>query len=95
MPTSQAHEGRNTKLNFRLPVTVKETVERAAVASGLSVTDFAINSLLNSANAVLERQHTRILSDNACAAFVQLLDSQEPNDALRKAAEEYKRYTAE
>ena len=95
MPILQAEERRSTKLNFRLPVTVKEKVERAAIASGLSVTDFAINSLLHSANEVLERQHTRTLSDRACAAFVELLDSQEPNDALRKAAEEYKRYTAE
>ena len=95
MPTSQTQERRNTKLNFRLPVAVKETVERAAVASGLSVTDFAINALVHSANEILERQHTRVLSDRACEAFVKLLDSQEPNEALRKAAEEYKRYMAE
>ena len=95
MPTSQTQERRNTKLNFRLPVAVKETVERAAVASGLSVTDFAINALVNSANEVLERQHTRQLSDRDRDIFLAMLDEQAPNEALRKAAEEYKRYLAE
>ena len=80
------------RLNFRLPPNLKETVERAALASGLTVTDFAINSLVNSANAVLERQQTRVLSDRACDAFMKLLDEQEPNEALRKAAEKYKQH---
>lgn len=94
MPTSQEHTSENiARLNFRLPNEVKEVVERAAVVSGLTVTDFAINALVNSANEVLERHQMRTLSDRDHDVFLALLDSdQEPNEALKKAAKDYKRY---
>jgi uncharacterized protein (DUF1778 family) len=94
MPTSQEQMSENiARLNFRLPNEVKEVIERAAVVSGLTVTDFAINALVNSANEVLERHQTRTLSDRDRDVFLALLDSdQEPNEALKKAAKDYKRY---
>lgn len=94
MPTSQEHISENiARLNFRLPNEVKEMIERAAVVSGLTVTDFAINAMVNSANEVLERHQTRTLTDRDRDVFLALLDSdQEPNDALKKAAKDYKRY---
>lgn len=94
MPTPQEQTPENiARLNFRLPNEVKEVIERAAVASGLTVTDFAISALVNSANQVLERHQTRTLSDRDRDLFLALLDSdQQPNEALKKAAREYKRY---
>lgn len=94
MPTSQQHTPENiTRLNFRLPNEIKEVIERAAAVSGMTVTDFAINALVNSANEVLERHQTRTLSDRDRDVFLALLDSdQEPNESLKRAAKDYKRY---
>ena len=95
MPTIQTHDS-IARINFRLPVAVKETVERAAVASGLSITDFAINALVHSANEVLERQHMRLLSDRDRDIFLTLLDSdEEPSEALKAAFAAHKELIAE
>lgn len=81
------------QINFQLPTEIKEVVERAAIASGQSLQDFAIQTLVERANEVLEHQHVRTLSDRDRDLFLALLDSDVgPNEALRKAAEDYKRY---
>ncbi|MEJ7617043.1 MAG: DUF1778 domain-containing protein [Pyrinomonadaceae bacterium] len=94
MPTTPEQTSENiARLNFRLPTEVKDVIERAAVVSGLTVTDFAINALVNSAHEVLEQHQTRTLSDRDRDVFLALLDSdQEPNEALKKAAKDYKRH---
>ena len=52
--------------------------------SGLTVTDFAISSLLQSAHEALERQEQRQLSDRDL--FLKLLDEDaEPNEAIKQA----------
>jgi uncharacterized protein (DUF1778 family) len=72
---------------------MKEMVERAAIASGQSLPDFGIQTLVELANEVLEHQHVRTLSDRDRDVFLALLDSDAgPNEALRKAAEDYQRY---
>jgi uncharacterized protein (DUF1778 family) len=80
-----------SRLNFRLPVELKEKIERAAIVSGVTVTDFAISVLANSAADVLEKHQNRILSDRDRDIFLAMLDSDgEPNDELKKLAQEYK-----
>jgi len=80
-----------SRLNFRLPVELKEKIERAAIVSGVTVTDFAINALANSAENVLEKHQNRVLSDRDRDIFLAMLDSdREPNEELKKLAEEYK-----
>jgi uncharacterized protein (DUF1778 family) len=84
MPTIETNT--IARLNFRLPSEAKEKIERAAVASGLTVTDFAVHALVNTADEVLERQHTRKLSKRDRDVFLALLDSDdEPNEALKSA----------
>ena len=79
------------RLNFRLPPEAKEKIERAAVVSGLTTTDFAIHALVNSADEVLERYHVTTLSDRDRDIFLKMLDSPPPpNEALKKAAKRYK-----
>jgi len=97
MPESQHNTSDNiSRLNFRLPSEVKEVIERAAAVSGLTVTDFAINALVNSANEVLEHHQMRTLSDRDRDLFLALLDAdEEPNEALRGAVEAHKRLIAE
>lgn len=84
MPTTETQTNSVARLNFRLPPEAKEKIERAAVASGLTVTDFAVHALVNMADEVLERQHTRKLSDRDRDIFLALLDADdEPNEALK------------
>ena len=80
------------RFNFRLPAEIKDRIEKAAIASGLTVTDFAINVLAESADEVLEKQRSRTLSTRDSDVFLAMLDDEsEPNNALKKAAADYKR----
>lgn len=84
MPSIETHSV--ARLNFRLSPEEKEKIERAAIASGMTVTDFAVHTLINAADETLERNHTRKLSDRDRDIFLDLLDAEgEPNDALKKA----------
>lgn len=94
MPNAESQTQEIARLNFRLPSEAKEKIERAAVVSGLTVTDFAIHALLSSADDVLERHHMTMLSDCDRDIFLQLLDNPPPpNESLRTAAKRYKKPT--
>lgn len=81
-----------SRLNFRLPLELKEKIEEAAIISGLTVTDFAINALVNSAENVLEKHQNRVLSNRDRDIFLKMLKSEtEPNEELKKLAAEYKK----
>ena len=80
------------RLNFRLPAAIKKRIEKAAIASGLTVTDFAINALAESAEEVLEKHHNRVLSDRDRDIFLNMLENPpEPNAVLLKAVRNYHR----
>lgn len=84
-------ENQTSRLNFRLPNELKERIEKAAIVSGLTVTDFAINTLANSADEVLEKHQTRILSNKDRDIFLEMLENPpKPNESLLKAVKEYK-----
>ena len=81
-----------SRLNFRLPVELKEKIERAAIVSGVTVTDFAISALVNSADDVLDKHQNRVLSDRDRDIFLAMIENPpEPNEALKKAVQEYKK----
>lgn len=80
------------RLNFRLPAEIKKRVERAAMASGITVTDFAVSALATSADEVLERENQRRLSDRDRDIFLTMIENPpKPNDALRRAAQTYRK----
>ena len=80
------------RLNFRLPSEIKERVENAALISGVTVTDFAISALANTAEDVLEKHQVRKLSDRDRDIFLAMLElPPEPNEALKKAVHEYEK----
>lgn len=92
MPSTENYSSEISRLNFRLPSEAKEKIERAAAVSGLTVTDFAIYSLVASAEDVLERHQATVLSNRDRDIFLALLDSDdEPNAALFDAAKEHER----
>lgn len=88
MATLQSHDAR---LNFRLSRSVKERIERAALVSGQSVSDFAASALARSADDVLERHQTAVLADQGRDFFLALLGADEaPSEKSQAAAERYR-----
>lgn len=87
-----------SRLNFRLPFEIKEKIERAAMAAGVTVTDFAISALVNSAEEVLDRHQKRTLSDRDRDLFLAMLDAgdeQKPNEALKRAVKTHQKLIGE
>ena len=93
MPTIENQTANQAaRLNFRLPTEIKESVEQAALVSGVTVTDFAITALAGAAEDVLEKHNRRILSDRDRDAFLELLENPPaPNERLKRAVKEYKK----
>ena len=80
------------RLDFRLSPSAKEMIEQAAVVSGQTISDFAVTTLVKSAQEVLERHQQRQLSDRDRDLFLQMVDqAPRPNAALRRAAARYKK----
>jgi uncharacterized protein (DUF1778 family) len=80
------------RLDFRLSPLAKEMIEQAAVVSGQTISDFAVTTLVKSAEEILERHRQRQLSDRDRDLFLKMLDHPpRPNAALRRAAARYKK----
>ncbi|MGQ0542815.1 MAG: type II toxin-antitoxin system TacA family antitoxin [Blastocatellia bacterium] len=93
MPLIEAKTNEVARLNFRLPKDIKNRVENAALVSGITVTDFAISALANSADEVLQQQQSRTLTNRDRDLFLAMLENPpEPNEALRKAVRNYKKH---
>ena len=91
MPTIAQTNNQISRLNFRLPIELKERIEKAAIISGVTVTDFAVNILANSADEVLEKHQTRTLSNKDRDIFLEMLENPpQPNEALLNAVKEFK-----
>jgi uncharacterized protein (DUF1778 family) len=80
----------DARLDFRLNSQAKELIERAAVLSGLSVSDFATSTLVEKARQVIDTETTRNLTERDARLFLALLDDGRPNAALKRAARRYK-----
>lgn len=80
-----------TKITIRQPAAIKRKVEQAAARRGMTVTSF-INAILErAADRTLARVHQRELTERDQLALLELLANPKgPNDALRKAAAEYR-----
>lgn len=80
------------RLDFRLDSEAKRVIEQAAALSGQTVKQFAVSTLLQSAEEILERRRTIHLSNRDRDLFLALLDAdEEPNPTLREAAERFRR----
>lgn len=81
---------RSDRIEMRVTPAQKRLIERAAVASGMSLTDFALNSLQASAKTILEKQSRTVLAPEYAAAFVEaILRPPAPNKKLRDASRLY------
>ena len=82
------------RLNVRLPAKLKEIIEEAATLSGQSVSDFAVSSLVQTAQQVIEQRGVTELSNRDREVFVAMLDDSgaKPNKALKDAAARYRKH---
>jgi len=68
----------------------KARIEKAALVSGQSLSDFAASTLTRQANEVLATYEATTLSDHDRDLFLALLDAQDaPNQALKTAFARY------
>lgn len=85
--TTRRHSAR---LDFRLSDEAKARIEKAALVSGQSLSDFAASTLTREANEVLAIYEVTTLSDRDRDLFLELLDAQDaPNEALKAAFARY------
>ncbi len=79
------------RIDLRVSPEHKRLIERAAAVKGhSSVSGFAAVELIQAARAALEESQVLTLSDRDWDRFTDILDGNEPNEALIGAAREYR-----
>jgi uncharacterized protein (DUF1778 family) len=83
-----------TSLNLELSPELNEEVEHAASLLGQSAREFAASAVVRNAREVIKEHQVTRLSERDWRRFAAALDDADakPNERLRKAAEEYKKY---
>ena len=89
-------EGVPARVDFRTTQEVKSLIEQAAAVNGMNLSEFIKTTLIEKSREVLERHEMRVLSDRDRDIFLELLEaSPAPNEALRKAAANFKKAVKE
>jgi uncharacterized protein (DUF1778 family) len=85
------------RISARIPLNVQERVQQAADMIGATVNQFIIQSALNAADQIFQREKLLVLSNDETQHFFHLLDNPPaPNAALRSAQQRFlKRKTDE
>jgi len=84
---------RQERLETRIDADLKELVQHAANLRGESITAFVSRALYREAEETITSHHVIRLSYEEGKAFVaMLLEESEPNDNLKRAAEDYKEW---
>ena len=85
-----------SRLNFRLAPEIKARVARAATVVGQDLTEFAVATLSQKADEVLEKHDRVLLGSDDYQFFLDALgatDAGKPSKKSKKAADEYRRGT--
>ena len=87
---------RTARLEARISPDMLSVVKRAAEIQGRSVSDFVVSAAQEAAQRTIEETAIIRLSIEDQRALVEaILNPPEPNEALRKAADAYKRLVVE
>ena len=79
------------RIDARLPTETKQLIERAAVLSGVTLSDFVVSKAYEAAQVLVREHEGWVLNRRQSKAFVEaLLNPSEPNEALRAAATRYR-----
>jgi uncharacterized protein (DUF1778 family) len=82
-----------SRINIRLAPTIKERVARAAALSGQDLTEFAVATLSEKAEIVIERHDHLLLGSEDHKFFLNAMaetNVQEPSERSLSAAEKYR-----
>lgn len=83
---------KHSRLNIRIRPDIKDQIERAANISGKTMTDFAVSTLSEAAEQILEHSRSVELSNRDRDIFLRVLDQRaKPNKYLRRAAKTHKK----
>jgi uncharacterized protein (DUF1778 family) len=85
MATASTAKPRRETLNLRIPAAERGLIDRAALASGKTRTDFILGAARRAAEEELLDRTVFVVSPTAYARFVAMLDAPpKPNDRLRR-----------
>lgn len=82
-----------SRMNIRLAPTIKERVARAAALSGQDLTEFAVSTLSEKADLIIERHDHLLLGSSEHEFFLDALADttvEEPSQRSLTAAEKYR-----
>ena len=90
-----AQSREQSRINIRLAPAVKERVARAAALSGQDMTEFAVATLSEKADLIIERHDHLLLGSEDYAFFLNALDETTPEPSSRSLsiAEKYRQGT--
>ncbi len=81
----------NQRISARVPLHVYDMLAQAAELSGATVNQFLVQSALEKAQKVMEREHfIRMTTRSASLFFDTLENPPEPNEKLKHAIKAYK-----
>ena len=89
---TQSHETPMSRIDARIPLAVRETIDRAAAMQGRTRTDFLIEAALEKAERVIAEQTVIRLTMRDQELLAEALQTQkelEPTQFLQGLAEEY------
>lgn len=93
---TQVLREKDARLDFRIRPDLKDRIEKAANVSGRTVTDFAVSTLVDMADEVLERHNVAQLSNRDRDVFLRILDRDAtPNAKLLRAGKTHKKLIVE
>ncbi len=80
------------RMHFRLDPEIKARVVQAAAVTGQGLTDFAVSTLSEKADAILERHDSIVLNSDEYKFFLKSLsDGRKPSKRSLAAAKRYRR----
>lgn len=81
------------RMNIRMSVEVKERIAKAAALSGQDLTEFAVVTLSEKANEIIDRHDQMLLNSAEYEFFLNALSDQDsgPSAESRAAAENYRK----
>lgn len=90
------HPPNDARLTARIPLAVKETLQKAADLSGATLNQFLVQAALKEAHQILEAERVIALSEKDAQTVFSLLENPpEPNTRLKAAVEKHKAFFRE
>lgn len=85
----------NVRVTARVPVSVKETLQKAADLTGATLNQFLVAAAVKEAQAVIKQEQVIHLSSSDADRIFSLIENPpEPNDHLKEAIARHQTYLA-